>query len=59
MGGNCRHREAQWIEPDVRGGAGRFTNLRAALLALCPLNEDQTEWVNESMEILAPRSGGG
>jgi hypothetical protein len=52
----------RWLSANGIGEAievGRFTNLRAALLALCPLNEDQTEWVNESMEILAPRSGGG
>jgi hypothetical protein len=35
---------------------GRFASLREAALALCPLSDDQKELVNESMEILYPRS---
>jgi len=35
---------------------GRFASLRTALLALCPLNEEQTQAVNESMEFLYPRA---
>jgi hypothetical protein len=34
----------------------RFTNLRAAVLALCPLSEDQHMAVKDSMEIMYPRS---
>ena len=49
----------RWLAP--RGAAepmevGRFTTVRAALLALCPLNDEQMRAVHESMEILYPRS---
>lgn len=47
-------------QPTGRAGeameVGRWSNLRAAVLGLCPLNEDRTEAINESMEILYPRS---
>ena len=49
----------RWLAPSGKGEpleVGRFTSLRAALRALCPLNEDQLQAVNEAMEILYPRS---
>jgi hypothetical protein len=48
-----------WLAPSGEGKAtemARYTNLRAAVLALCPLDGDQMQAVNESMEILYPRS---
>ena len=48
-----------WRAADASGVAtevGRWTNLRTAVLALCPLNDDLTEAVNNSMELLYPRS---
>ena len=35
---------------------GRFASLRDAVLTLCPLSDDQKELVNDSMEVLYPRS---
>ena len=43
----------------TRGGraeVGRFDGLRTAVLALCPLNADQLEELNERMEMIYPRS---
>lgn len=34
---------------------GRFTNLRAAVLKLCPLHEESVQHINETMETLYPR----
>lgn len=35
---------------------GRYPSLRAAVMALCPLHADIVQQVNESMEVLYPRS---
>jgi len=35
---------------------GRFNSLREAVLTLCPLSDDMRELVNESMELLYPRT---
>ncbi len=48
-----------WLAPSGKGEAmevGRFASLRTALLALCPLTDEQLASVNESMEILYPRA---
>ncbi len=48
-----------WLAPNGKGEVmevGRFTNLRAAVLALCPLSDDQMQAVNEAMEVMYPRS---
>lgn len=48
-----------WLAPNGRGEVmevGRFTSLRTAVLALCPLTTEQMEMVNESLEILYPRA---
>ena len=48
-----------WLAPSGKGEmmeVGRFACLRTAVLALCPLNEEQLNTVNESMEILYPRA---
>lgn len=55
---NGRSVTLRWLAP--RDGSevievGQFMTLRDALLALCPLTEDQLHTVNEAMEILYPR----
>jgi len=49
-----------WLRQKVVDGAlvevGRFPTLRDAVMALCPLSDDQREIVNEAMELLYPRS---
>jgi hypothetical protein len=49
-----------WLRQKVVDGAlvevGRFASLREALLTLCPLCDDLKEVVNESMEVLYPRT---
>ena len=49
-----------WLRQKVVEGSlvevGRFGNLREAVQMLCPLNDDLKEIVNESMELLYPRS---
>jgi hypothetical protein len=49
-----------WLRQKVVDGAlvevGRFASLREALLTLCPLSDELKELVNESMEMLYPRS---
>jgi hypothetical protein len=49
-----------WLRPRAAHGVlaeiGRFASLRAAMLALCPLPEEQNEAMNEAMELLYPRS---
>ncbi len=46
--------------PRVLGGGhelvGRFDNLRDAVLALCPLDDDRREELNTRMEAIYPRS---
>jgi hypothetical protein len=39
-----------------RAEVGRFDGLRTAILALCPLSDDQREEINERMETIYPRS---
>ncbi len=49
-----------WLRQTVADGAlvevGRFASLREALLTLCPLSDELKEIVNESMEMLYPRT---
>ena len=49
-----------WLRQKVVDGSlvevGRFCSLREAVLTLCPLSDDMKELVNESMEVLYPRS---
>lgn len=48
-----------WLSANSAGDAmevGRFTSLRTAMLALCPLDPDALQFVNESMETLYPRT---
>lgn len=48
-----------WLAPSGQSHmmeVGRFTSLRMAVLALCPLSDEQMNIVNESMEILYPRA---
>jgi len=49
----------RWIAPAGSTApleVGRFPSLRAALLALCPLNDDQMQALHESLEVLYPRT---
>jgi hypothetical protein len=48
-----------WLAPNGKGDVmeiGRFSSLRAAVLALCPLNAEQMQAVTESLEVLYPRA---
>ncbi len=49
-----------WLRQKVMDGVlvevGRYASLREALLTLCPLCDDMKELVNESMEVLYPRT---
>ena len=48
-----------WLSANSKGEAmelGRFSSLRTAMLALCPLDPDVLQHVNESMEALHPRT---
>lgn len=49
-----------WLRQKITDSAlvevGRYRSLREAVLTLCPLSDDQRELVNESMEVLYPRS---
>ena len=55
-----KHVTVTWLRQKVVDGSlvevGRFASLREALLTLCPLSDDQKELVNDSMEVLYPRS---
>jgi len=48
-----------WLAPSGQNPVmevGRFSSLRDAVLALCPLNNEQMAAVNDSMEVLYPRA---
>ncbi|KAA5612041.1 hypothetical protein [Rhodovastum atsumiense] len=55
-----RSQEGVFVMPQAPGEEGlqirRFGNLREAVLAICPLDDERAVAVNEAMEILYPRT---